>query len=313
MIELPEIDNETLVACTPAELIEIMIEHEDRVPRNVIDECALRGEQILGVLAPKAQSNDELVNEIPGHWWLGIHAVMILGLIPGEPAGRLLVEFIRGMLQEEDGNLAEWFSGYWPALMRNKPTSVITLLRDICGDKKTDWFMRTNITDAVIADAAQQGEIELESTLDWAAQFVADEEEDWEYRLSTANDLLDYPRDRHRAMIMDLAARQSGFGVHFDERDVNQAYARGKDAAKLDRFNDPWSFYEPRKIEKRQQRWQEERDSSHDNLSVNDSGYHYPETYQRDTPKIGRNAPCPCGSGKKYKKCCLGKESVAHE
>lgn len=30
--------------------------------------------------------------------------------------------------------------------------------------------------------------------------------------------------------------------------------------------------------------------------------------------KIGRNDLCPCGSGKKYKKCCLGKEnpSVAH-
>jgi len=24
--------------------------------------------------------------------------------------------------------------------------------------------------------------------------------------------------------------------------------------------------------------------------------------------KVGRNAPCPCGSGKKYKKCCLGKD-----
>ncbi len=23
--------------------------------------------------------------------------------------------------------------------------------------------------------------------------------------------------------------------------------------------------------------------------------------------KIGRNAPCPCGSGKKYKKCCYVK------
>ena len=23
--------------------------------------------------------------------------------------------------------------------------------------------------------------------------------------------------------------------------------------------------------------------------------------------KIGRNEPCPCGSGKKYKKCCLNK------
>jgi uncharacterized protein YecA (UPF0149 family) len=23
--------------------------------------------------------------------------------------------------------------------------------------------------------------------------------------------------------------------------------------------------------------------------------------------KIGRNKPCPCGSGRKYKKCCLNK------
>ena len=30
-----------------------------------------------------------------------------------------------------------------------------------------------------------------------------------------------------------------------------------------------------------------------------------PETYVRSEPKIGRNDPCPCGSGKKYKKCCL--------
>ena len=25
---------------------------------------------------------------------------------------------------------------------------------------------------------------------------------------------------------------------------------------------------------------------------------------KRDSPKVGRNDPCPCGSGKKYKKCC---------
>ena len=29
-----------------------------------------------------------------------------------------------------------------------------------------------------------------------------------------------------------------------------------------------------------------------------------PQTVRRETPKIGRNAPCPCGSGKKFKKCC---------
>ena len=26
-------------------------------------------------------------------------------------------------------------------------------------------------------------------------------------------------------------------------------------------------------------------------------------TMRRDSPKTGRNDPCPCGSGKKYKKC----------
>lgn len=29
-----------------------------------------------------------------------------------------------------------------------------------------------------------------------------------------------------------------------------------------------------------------------------------PQPEQRIAPKIGRNDPCPCGSGKKYKKCC---------
>lgn len=29
-----------------------------------------------------------------------------------------------------------------------------------------------------------------------------------------------------------------------------------------------------------------------------------PETFVRETEKIGRNEPCPCGSGKKFKKCC---------
>jgi len=27
-------------------------------------------------------------------------------------------------------------------------------------------------------------------------------------------------------------------------------------------------------------------------------------TVRNETPKVGRNEPCPCGSGKKYKKCC---------
>ena len=32
-----------------------------------------------------------------------------------------------------------------------------------------------------------------------------------------------------------------------------------------------------------------------------------PEPKRRGAPKVGRNDPCPCGSGKKYKKCCGNK------
>ena len=28
------------------------------------------------------------------------------------------------------------------------------------------------------------------------------------------------------------------------------------------------------------------------------------EPFRREEPKVGRNDPCPCGSGKKFKKCC---------
>ncbi len=37
-------------------------------------------------------------------------------------------------------------------------------------------------------------------------------------------------------------------------------------------------------------------------------GAPYSPPLMRDSPKVGRNDPCPCGSGKKFKKCCLQKQ-----
>jgi uncharacterized protein len=34
-------------------------------------------------------------------------------------------------------------------------------------------------------------------------------------------------------------------------------------------------------------------------------------TVRRDSPKVGRNDPCPCGSGKKFKQCC-GEKPTLH-
>lgn len=32
--------------------------------------------------------------------------------------------------------------------------------------------------------------------------------------------------------------------------------------------------------------------------------------FRLNKPNVGRNSPCPCGSGKKYKKCCIVKERM---
>ncbi|MFT7462566.1 MAG: preprotein translocase subunit SecA, partial [Pseudohongiellaceae bacterium] len=32
-----------------------------------------------------------------------------------------------------------------------------------------------------------------------------------------------------------------------------------------------------------------------------------PKPIKRETKRVGRNDPCPCGSGKKYKRCCFPK------
>lgn len=35
-----------------------------------------------------------------------------------------------------------------------------------------------------------------------------------------------------------------------------------------------------------------------------------PENAAKWKKPIGRNSPCPCGSGKRYKNCCMGKDSL---
>ena len=44
--------------------------------------------------------------------------------------------------------------------------------------------------------------------------------------------------------------------------------------------------------------------ASQENLKNLDNDTVRKETVKKDGPSIGRNDPCPCGSGKKYKQCC---------
>jgi hypothetical protein len=303
--ELPVYGQSELASLTVDELVERLIQDEDRAPRALIDACAARGEAMLDLLAslvaPDRRWNDD---EPDGEWWLRLHAVMILGLIADERSARLLVSFMRRMERANDENLQEWLSGYWPALFRNKPDGIERTLRELAQDRSVDWYMRAEAVEAVLARGAQQGEARLDEALDWAAAIAADESEDWDVRLCAAGDLLDFPRPRHRAVLDGLAKRQRGLGAHFSSAEVRKAYAQAKDEPQWKQRDDPWKFYSPAEIAKRQQRWAQEAAAADEEFD--DEPFTEPVIpFIREAPKVGRNDPCPCGSGKKYKRCCL--------
>lgn len=318
LIQLPAYSDDELAKLSLLELIDLMVRDEDRVPRNVIDECARRGDTMVEYLSSQVTYEGDWWREPPGEWWLKLHTAMILGLIPSEAAGLALVKFMRNMSHEEDFDLQDWLISDWPALFQNKPASVLPELLNLCEDRTMDWYIRAGAIDAYMATAQRQGSDALAQALEWLAEIVADEDEDWDLRLSCGNTLLNFPRIQYRPLLEATAASQSGWGVmHFSGEEVQKAYAAMQDKADWERFSEPWKFYSPDQITARQQRWEKE-DAGFDSAEWDedddddeewgedyDDETYFSEPYVRIEPKIGRNDPCPCGSGKKYKKCCL--------
>ena len=314
---LPHHENEALAAMSAPDLIRLLTRDEDRVPRNVIDECARRDGTFVELLRDVlAQGRGWEIEREDGEWWLLLHAVMILGLMPSDSAGLLLTQYMRRIDEEGNDELQDWLSGKWPALFRNKPASTLPAMRTLCEDQELDWYIRSDAVEAVIAFAHAEGGQSLDTALDWAAGIAANESEDWDMRMITGNTLLDFAPARHRALLENLAGQQSGLSAVFSEDCVTKAYASDGREIPWERFTDPWAFYTPEAIAARQQRWlKEDEEDEYQNTPapyVPGPWAEAPEvvTFMREGPKIGRNDPCPCGSGKKFKKCCIDADRV---
>jgi hypothetical protein len=249
-------------------------------------------------------------NEVSdGDWWGLLHTIFILGLIPGEASARALLEGYRRITFDSNNNLADWLSGYWPALCRNKTGYTTDGMRQIAEDNQLDWYPRTHAIECVVADASERDATQQEEAIDWLASLCADQSQDPEFRVMAGHTLLDHPRERHRQVMEQLVELQdpdSWLGNSYNRDDINRSFSRG-DKPGWKRFENPWRFYDPVEIQRRQQRWlkedreQEEREQKRFDLE----NWRPVKTYVREQPKIGRNEPCPCGSGKKYKKCCM--------
>jgi hypothetical protein len=310
---LPVYGDDYLARLGERELIDILRRDGDRAPRNLIDACAARGDAMVQALRQRldrvwfADEDEAEFDDEDGAWWLPLHAAMIAGLVPTEAAGRLLLDILR-RLEEVDDVDQDWLVGYWPVLFANKPGLFAESLRELAEDPEHDFLTRVNAAEAALRLALQQGPEALEAALDWMASLAADEEEERYLRLCLCHSLLDFPRVRHRPLIDEFVARQPEKGRDFTAQEVDEAFDAGRDQPEWERFLDPWRFYAPAEIEERQRRWKEEDREDAERRALDARYDDFQEPYIRLEPKVGRNDPCPCGSGKKYKKCCSGKE-----
>jgi len=179
-------------------------------------------------------------------------------------------------------------------------------------DRRNGMFLRIEAAETLMDLAMRRGEEEVDALLDRMAAFATDRSDDFDVRMSAAQLLIDSPRERHRTFLEEIC-RNEDTSDHFTARDIEYSFGQVGHVAPVRDVEDPLLFYTEEAIQERQRRR---------NLADDDAEFALPDfddfdddtiadsiPFVRDTPKVGRNDPCPCGSGKKYKKCCLDRDA----
>ncbi len=309
-----DLSPEVLASHTNEQLIDLMHVMGDLFNRELIDECIRRSSRLLpdlqAILEDEEYLNPDLDEEPES--WAPIHAAFILGATPGQQAADALCGFLRLSSQYNRLYLWDILEGYWPSLFRNKRAQAAKPLNDIAQDTGLTAFTRMNALLCLLEGAHAEGETTLNKMLDRMAALAdaanTDTEKELPYLIGAH--LLDFPRTSYRKLLERMADEQQDPGFvypYFNRDEIPDAYALAEDSPPWIDYEDFLGRYDNNAIAERMMT--EEDDWMDEDPYLNEPPYpnnyieqHTP--YQRETPKVGRNDPCPCGSGKKYKKCC---------
>ena len=298
---------EQLAALSGNELLEQLQGLHDEVPRVLIDECIRRGEalipRLLALLEDEANWSPDGADV--GVWWSLLHAMHILGALSGDAAGAALAAGLAQLRNHGEDEIWEWLHPHHAQLCAGKEIQVRPVLHSVLEDESVSPIGRSLALEWLVSTYGS-GEQGLEEVLDYAAALMRDPAQDRELHELVGFALLDHPRERHRPALLEQArineAGDRRFGYAFGVADVEDAFDGPRRPVR-----DPGhflSFYDPVAIRQRRLRWFHEDEGAG---LFDDEAWTPVQTYVRETPKVGRNDPCPCGSGRKYKKCCMNK------
>jgi len=296
-------------------LIEIMVDLGLYVNKTLACEIAKRDDAIF-YLRKLIQYGKHWRGSGPGGGWSPFHAIHILALIRSRESFELVLDIIR--YHEDD--LGNWVTEDAASLLVAFGEDFIEPIKEFTNDKTLETFVRSAASSALAAlgkkfphhqdDIKQHLTKLLKTTQDGI--FVGLVAHD----LASFHDPSVIP-DIHRAFedgIIDdpfipedeLVAAVNGAFSDMDERDFKRNTAdplnhfSRENIQNLHNINDE----EDEENEDEDNEFEDEIDP----IIKDDSPEPAMEEIKSKEKKIGRNDPCPCGSGKKYKKCCMGKE-----
>ena len=313
----------------PMSPIEIIAAFADARP-GVFPEAALAAAQdqqeimirlLNAALDDCFNSADEGVLQEKGDWRLPFFGFYLLTHWKAPSAHYQLVRALRLSAEDLEWLLGDGLTTDWPSLLTASFTGDPGLLKAVVLDEDLYEYARSSALQA-IASLAHRGTIDraeteawfadLFSTLDPAESFV------WNTLAISAADL-------HMVDLLPQIHRAFAAGS-IDETVISPA-----DAEKIIRGEDPWPDvgqpYLPDFVEPIEDipGWLRDFAYFADPSAIEENGDAEdlcleafggpsllpPTPARRQTatehisaPTIGRNDPCPCGSGKKYKKCC---------
>jgi hypothetical protein len=299
---------------TTAELIDLLYKEEDRVTERHIKELVGRGEDAAAPLREILQNEDYWYEGRKGDHWMPVHATVILGALRDEKAFPDLIEMVphayfsnhEGVMHVLPAALAEYGEKAVEPYMR-----FISEYRGAYWDNPDFSTSRRDFSEA-LTRIALSDELVRGRVTDFICDTFSDPEEDDSLFLSLG---------AAHPVALDKDRGLRALRMAFSRGAINEAIT-GKFKELLKSLEDPYSnaydeieyglfeFYCPKSIdERRRERLEKEKEEENLYWGVEEkkvpSGYNMTvEGVIHNLQKVGRNDPCPCGSGRKYKKCC---------
>jgi hypothetical protein len=286
---------------TDDELIDELYSSEQFLPGEVIEEIVARP-AMASRLAQIIRDEKNWDLDGPLGWGV-VHATLLLAAI--NPADALDVLLAALRFAEKHGIVP--VQTEMPARLAALGPPVVDALRRVAVDEEEliDVRLSANSALALIADLHPPCRALI---VDHLRAVAALEDEDEDLREGAAIDLLAFAEERDRPILQELAG-------HLVDEDAIDAAIGGKRPFEVDPPRPPLAFYEDTDVLPLRFRDEaeelEELEGGEDyrpgddaiNELLNEIGTGPPGATP-PAPKVGRNDPCPCGSGKKYKKCC---------